>query len=182
MAEEARSSAGLDRTMIAALTLCAFAAVLLLTLVTVVQMLYMDSLRLRTKEYPMLQVFRDELDERIGLKAEAGVLTFSLIKHSLLALLGTLTLLLAAIGEPVSILPFVEAAAAAWATMMLFAYMLPQYLYRGTSGQWLTAFVPLLRLLVFIIKPLTALLGFLQSLSELSDKDQAKQEAGTQEG
>ena len=29
-------------------------------------MLYMDSLRLR-KEYPMLQVFRDEMEERIGL-------------------------------------------------------------------------------------------------------------------
>lgn len=168
--------------MIAALTFCAFAAVLLLTLVTLVQMLYMDSLRLRTKEYPMLQVFRLEMDERIGLKAEAGVLTFSLIKHSLLALLGTLTLLLAAIGEPVSILPFVEAAAAAWAMMMLFAYILPQYLYRGTSGRWLTGFVPLLLVLVVIIKPLTALLGFLQSLSELSDKDQAKQEAATQEG
>ena len=48
-------------------------------------------------------------------------------------------LLLAALGEAVSIIPFIEAAVAAWATMMLFAYILPQYLYRGTSGKWLPA-------------------------------------------
>ena len=120
--------------MIPILTVPCIWALRLLTLVTVVQMLYMDSLRLRTKEYPMLQVFRDEMEERIGLKAEAGVLSFSLIKHSLLALLGTLMLLLAAMGEAVSIIPFIEAAVAAWATMMLFAYILPQYLYRGTPA------------------------------------------------
>jgi putative hemolysin len=166
---------------------------ILLSLVTVVQMLYMDSLRLRAKEVPMLQLFRIDIDERIGLKGEAGVLAFSLMKHSLLALIGTLIFVLAAAGRAVTIGIFFEAAAGSWATMLLFAYLVPQYLYRRTSGTWLAPFTPLLRLLALVIRPLTALLGFLQSLAELGQKDEGVTEtqeeniealitAGTEEG
>jgi putative hemolysin len=167
--------------IMAVLTFCAVATTLLLSFVTLVQMLYMDSLRIRTKEFPMLQVFRLEMDERIGLRGEAGVLTFSLIKHSLLALLGTLILFLVASGERATLLVFVEAAAASWTVMLLFAYIVPQYLYRGTSGRWLRGTVPLICLLAIAVKPLTAFLGFLQSLSELGEKDETNQEAGSQE-
>jgi putative hemolysin len=167
--------------MIGAVTMCAVIAALILTLATVVQMLYMDSLRLRTREFAMLQLFRSEIDERIGLKAEAGVLAFSLIKHSLLAILGAISLLLASAGEPVSFIRFAEAAAATWAAMIAFAYIVPQYLYRGTSGRWLIGFVPLLRVMILAVRPLTAFLGFLQSLSELGEKDEPKQEAASQE-
>jgi putative hemolysin len=165
----------------AVITICAVAAVLLLSFVTLVQMLYMDSLRLRTKEFPMLQVFRLEMDERIGLRGEAGVLAFSLIKHSLIALLGTVMLYLAATGKTVSVVAFLEGAAASWATMLLFAYIIPQYLYRGTAGRWISRSVPLICLLALVVKPLTAFLAFLQSLSELGEKDQTQQETVSQE-
>jgi putative hemolysin len=167
--------------MIAALALCALLAALLLILITVVQMLYLDSLRLRAKEVAMLQLFRSDIDERIGLKAEAGTLTFSLIKHSLLALFGVLMLFLASFRQPVSLTSLGEAAAGSWVSMILFAYIIPQFLYRRTSGRWLIGFLPLIRLLILVTKPLTALLGFLQSLSELGEKDEAKQENGSQE-
>jgi CBS domain containing-hemolysin-like protein len=144
-------------------------------------MLYMDSLRLRTKEFAMLQLFRADIDERIGLKTEAGVLAFSLMKHSLLAIFGALILLLTAIGETVSLVSFAEAVAASWTAMIVFAYIVPQYLYRGTSGRWLVGSVPLLKMLVLAIRPLTAFLGFLQSLSELGEKNEPKQEAASQE-
>jgi CBS domain containing-hemolysin-like protein len=156
-------------------------AAVTLTLVTLVQMLYMDALRLRTKEFPMLQLFRDEIDERIGLKAEAGVLAYSLIKHSLLGMLGILVLFLAARSEKVTLLSFAEAAGGWWATMIMSAYIVPQFLYRKTSGKWLSGFVPLLRFLAIIVKPLTAFLGLLQSLSELGEKDETLQEAVSQE-
>jgi putative hemolysin len=144
-------------------------------------MLYLDSLRLRTKEFAMLQLFRADLDERMGLKAEAGVLAFSLMKHSLLAIFGALILMLTSLGGPVSLTSFAEAVVAVWASMIVFAYLAPQYLYRGTSGRWLYGFLPLLRLMVILVKPLTAFLGFMQSLSELGDKEKPNQEAPSQE-
>src|SRR5260370_20222060 len=72
------------------LTLAAAAVALLVTLVTCIQLLYLESLRVRTRELPALQFFREVLEPRIGLETERGALTFSLIKHIGLGILGCL--------------------------------------------------------------------------------------------
>src|SRR6202035_3413974 len=51
----------------------------LLCLITVVQTLYMESIRLRSRDLPALQFFKDVLEDRIGVKGDEGVLAFSLI-------------------------------------------------------------------------------------------------------
>jgi len=51
------------------LTIIAISAPLL-CLVTVVQLLYMESLRLRSRDLPALQFFKETLEDRIGVKAE----------------------------------------------------------------------------------------------------------------
>ncbi len=48
----------------------------------------MESLRLRSRDLPALQFFKEMLEDRIGVQADEGVLAFSLIKHTLLLLLG----------------------------------------------------------------------------------------------
>src|SRR3984885_16282920 len=60
----------------------------LLCLITVVQTLYMESVRLRSRDLPALQFFKESLEDRIGVKGDEGVLAFSLIKHTLVVLLG----------------------------------------------------------------------------------------------
>ena len=49
-----------------------------------VQVLYLESLRLRTRDLPSLKFFKETLEDKIGLKTEEGAGAFSLIKHSLL--------------------------------------------------------------------------------------------------
>jgi CBS domain containing-hemolysin-like protein len=146
---------------------------LILILVTLVQMLYMDAVRVRPRELPFLELFRGGLDERIGLKPDAGILTFSLVKHTILALLGALFFQI--VGR------FPEAALLSFATMLILTYMIPQYLYRRTSGQWFVAMVPATRVLIVLVKPLIAFLGFLQSLAQLGEKDETTEEASTQQ-
>jgi CBS domain containing-hemolysin-like protein len=152
---------------------------LLLVLVTLVQTFYLESLRLRTRDQPALQFFKDVLDDRLGFKAEQGALRFSLIKHSLLVLLGVAFLALSTADEGLTILTSLEAFALAWLTMLAVAYMAPQVLYRRTKGRWLLVFVPLLRLLALLVRPLTALLGFLESLARLAEPENGKEEAAT---
>ena len=72
------------------LTLAAAAVALLVTLVTCIQLLYLESLRVRTRELPALQFFREAIEPRIGLSTERGGLTFSLVKHIGLGILGCL--------------------------------------------------------------------------------------------
>lgn len=149
---------------------------ILLCLTTTIQNLYLESLRLRARELPALTFFKDHIEDRIGLKTERGALIFSLWKHSLLALLGILSVALT-VREGNFWEDILEAALASWAIMMVVAYVVPQMLYRKTSGAWLSPMVPFIKLLVLVMTPLAALLGFLQSVAELNDPEPADEEA-----
>ena len=141
----------------------------LLCLVTVVQILYMESLRLRSRELPALQFFKEALESRIGVKGDDGVLAFSLIKHTLVLLLGVCFLATRTSDPTQPWQNLFEAALFAWLTMLLSTYVLAQVLYRKTSAHWLLPLTPILRLCVLLVRPLTAILGFFQSLVELSE-------------
>jgi CBS domain containing-hemolysin-like protein len=157
--------------MIVFVVIATLAAIPLLALVTFVQLLYLESLRLRTRDLASLKFFKDELEDRIGLKTEPGAGSFSLIKHSLLVAIGVLYC--------AWLNNFWEAALAAWLVMFAFAYVLPQFLYRRTTAHWLLPLVPLLRVLAWIARPCEALLEFFQSLIELADDQSAKEEQPT---
>jgi putative hemolysin len=152
---------------------------LVLILVTLIQTFYLEAMRLRTRDLPALQFFKDELEERIGFKAEQGALTFSLIKHSLLAILGVCFFAFTVGGEQPALHHVLEAAGLSWLTMLGAGYLAPQTLYRRTSGQWLRAFVPVIRLLALLVRPLTAFLGFLQSLARLADPETSDEQLAT---
>jgi putative hemolysin len=148
----------------------------LLCLITVVQILYTESLRLRSRDLPALQFFKETLEDRIGVQGDDGVLAFSLIKHTLVLLLGV-CFLATREGDPALWQNLFEAALFAWLTMLLSTYVLAQVLYRKTSGRWLLPLAPLLRACALLVRPLTALLGFFQSLVELSEPATAAEEA-----
>ena len=60
----------------------------LVLLFTSIQTLYLESMRLRTRDLPSLQYFKSDLEERLHLRPEEGALTFSLWKHTCLVLFG----------------------------------------------------------------------------------------------
>src|SRR6266496_3941295 len=117
--------------------LATFIAIPLLGLVTFVQLLYLESMRLRTRDLPSLKFFKDTLEDKLGMKTELGAGSFSLIKHSLLVLLGTLFFAWFADGAPWHAAIFWQAALTVWLTLIAVAYALPQLLYRRTAGEWL---------------------------------------------
>jgi len=162
-----------------AVIFAALAATPVLGLVTFVQLLYLESLRLRTRDLPALKFFKETLEDRVGLKTEDGAGAFSLVKHTLLVLLGIFYFAWFAGGEPWNAGVFWQAALAAWLVMMAVAYALPQVLYRRTSGRWLVPLLPLLRALAWLARPCVALLSFFQSLIDLGDDDGAQEEQPT---
>jgi len=154
----------------------------LLCVITVVQILYLESLRLRARDLPALQFFKDVLEARIGVKAEDGALTFSLLKHTLILTM-TACFLATSFADPTRIWQSVwEAALFAWLTMLVSTYVIAQILYRRTKGRWLVAFAPILRVAALLMRPLTAVLGFLQSLVELSEPGRPAEAGGGQNG
>jgi len=55
------------------------AVAILVTLATTIQVLYLESLRIRARELPSLEFFKATLEAKIGLETELGALTFSLV-------------------------------------------------------------------------------------------------------
>jgi putative hemolysin len=165
--------------MMFAVVLATFLAIPLLGLVTFVQLLYLESMRLRTRDLPSLKFFKETLEDKLGMKTEQGAGSFSLIKHTLLVLLGTLIFAWFADGAPWHAAIFWQAALTVWLTMITVAYALPQLLYRRTTGEWLVPLVPLLRGLALMVRPCIAMLAFFQSLIDLTDADAAAEEEPT---
>src|SRR5579871_4849246 len=108
----------------------------LLCILTVFQTMYTESMRIRGRALPSLEYFKETLEDRIGLHARQGVLVISLIKHTLLLLLGIL-FVATATGPRLGWQVLVESALFAWLTMLLSTYVLAPLLYRKTAGHWL---------------------------------------------
>jgi putative hemolysin len=138
----------------------------------------MESQRLMARDLPALQFFKDQLEDLIGLPVDRGALTFSLIKHTLLLLIGLCFLLLHLGDRAPSWEVFLEAALPAWLTMLAATYVVPQLIYRKTSGHWLTSLVPVFRACGLVVSPLAAALSFFQSLIELAQPGLAAAENG----
>ena len=158
--------------MIPILLLAAAAALTgLMSLAAYTQLLYTESLRLRTRETPALELFKETLEDKIGVQGDQGALAFSLIKHISLLLLGMVLLTLIMMEEAVLGRAFAGAAAVGALVVTAAAFAFPSILYKKTSGRWITPLVPLLRLLRLLISPLVWALGFLQSLLDLGGNE-----------
>jgi magnesium and cobalt exporter, CNNM family len=107
------------------------------------------------------------------------LLSFSLIKYSLMLFITILALDGFCYGRPISWVAFFEAAIAAWLCMLLAACVVPYQLYRGTSGHWLLPLAPLFRTLALLVRPMVGALKFLESVTTQPDEQPGREEAPT---
>src|SRR5215467_2822334 len=159
--------------MMLAVILGTLVAIPLLAIVSFVQVLYLESMRLRTRDLPAIKFFKESFEDKFGMKTERGAGAFSLVKHTLLLLIGICYFAWIADGQPWNWETFWQAGLAAWLTMMAVSYALPQLLYRRTKAGWLLPLVPFLRGVAWIALPFEALLSLFQSLIDLTDDSSA---------
>ena len=151
----------------------------LVTLFTAIQTLYLEGMRLRTRDLPSLQYFKSTLEPRLNLRSEEGALTFSLWKHTCLVLFGIMVLAQVIDGGNLSFPVLLEGAIAAWLLMMLCAYLIPQLLFRRTSCHWIGTFMPFYTGAALVIRPLVAALSFLHSLLDITTQEAERDEPAT---
>lgn len=149
----------------------ALALAALLALVSYIQLLYHESLRLIKREAKSLEYFRDTVSGKIGLDTEQGSLRFSLVKHVSLPLMGLF--FLCALVRPAvpAWQAVVESAALSVAGMLLTAYIVPHFLYRRLRGDWLLHVLPLVKFLAALAAPLAGLLHAFESILEFGAVD-----------
>jgi putative hemolysin len=143
---------------------------------SLMQLMYLESLRLRTREYPSLEFFKQTLQDQVGLKIEEGAARFSLVKHTCLVLLGVVFFLIALAPSTPIWQAALVACALSWTTMMVTTYLIPQVLYRRTSLRWLTALVPAAKVLAAAMRPCSGFLSFFYSLVELGNPEHRQEQ------
>jgi CBS domain containing-hemolysin-like protein len=146
----------------------ALAITALLGFVSFVQLLYLESLRLIRREVPSLAFFRETLTERIGLENEYGSLTFSLIKHVSMPLMGLFYLCALVRPDAPHWQAVLEACGLSVFSMLFSTYLVPLMVYRQSSGRWLLRLVGIIKILAWIAVPLVAVVRMLQSLLDLN--------------
>lgn len=156
-----------------------FVLLILVVLFTVVQTMFVESSRLRTRELPALQFFKSEFEDRLGIHSGHGAMTFSVWKHACLVLCGVFATAQVVDGGYMSVTVLAESAGLSCLLMMISAYLVPQLLYRRTSGRWLLAFLPVFALASLLLRPVLALLGFLHSLLKITRPEEEPEEAPT---
>ncbi len=159
--------------MILALLILIFFMLSALSLATVVQVCFLESMRLRPREYDTLRVFEESVESALEVPADTGALTFSLWKHTMLAL--TAVPVYAIAQSPW------EAAIYGFILMLGSAYLVPQFLYRRTKGRWMIRALPLLRAMILMAKPLISLLSGIRAVAEMAGEEDSGEKNGQEE-
>ncbi|MCZ2157476.1 MAG: hemolysin family protein [Bryobacterales bacterium] len=158
------------------LWVCAFIPLILfIILVSVMQRVYQELLRLRLRDSLFLDNFRLHLEDRIGVKASQGAQAFSMAKHAALVLLVTGFALFAITDGPSLWTSAAEATGTSMVVVFVALYFIPPILFQRTSGRWLLFLRPVLSGVVLLMRPIEYLLVFVESLAQLgNDLDESE--------
>ena len=162
-----------------ALTLAIVILFVLVALFASLQTFYQEGMRLRARDLPSLQYFKSEFEPRLNCRSEFGALAFSLWKHTCLVVFAILVLARTVDGEPLRAFEIAESIGIVWISMLFCAYIVPQLLFRRTSGHWLSAFVRFFAIAALLTRPLVATLDFLNSLLDIVKQEPADDEPNT---
>ena len=166
--------------MIPLLVLASCIVAVVVAAVTCIQVLYLEALRIRARELPSLEFFKATLEQKIGLTPERGALTFSIVKHVGLAVTGCLILAATVQGTSLG-QALIAACLLSGVLTIVGTYIVPQIVYRRSTGQGLLPLVPLFRAVALTARPLIWSLEFLQSLFELGGGDHPAETARADE-
>jgi len=151
------------------------ALAVLLVFGSYLQLLYLESLRLIKRETKALSYFRESLQDKLGYDTEEGALRFSLVKHVSLPFVGVFVY--CAINR--SSVPYwqvvIESLGLSLGVMLVSTYVIPQFLYRRLSSEWMTGLVPFAKLVGASISPLSGPLRFFQNLLDLGQPTEDSQ-------
>lgn len=143
---------------------------LVLAFTSILQLLFLESLRLRTREFRSVQFFKASLSEKIAPDTDTGATAFSVVKHTVLAILGVVFLAITAWNSPHVGDGLLPASLLSLGTMLVFSYIIPQLLYRRSEMRWLEALIPAAQLIFLVARPFAWLLNFLYSLADLGSR------------
>ena len=166
----------------------------LLTLVSYVDRVYQEIGKFLSREFQdNIDVFEQKVEPKLRVSRSRAALSMAILAQLTMAAVA----LLIGFGifeAPWDIYQVLQSVISLIVVVILFNRFLPFVFFSRTRGEWLIRWVPLLKLLIYVVLPITIVLGFLQSVASLTRHNTGEQpespaeavdaliEAGQEEG
>jgi CBS domain containing-hemolysin-like protein len=157
--------------MMYAVAFALFVLVGLLTLVSYVDRLYTEIGKFLSREFQdNIDSFEQKVEPKLRVSRERASLSMAILVPVIMAAIALW------VGFPVfsdkawSLQEILQATLSLVLIVILFNRFLPFVFFSRTTGEWLVRWVPLLRVLIYIVLPVTLILGFLQSVAALTKR------------
>ncbi len=152
----------------------------LLTLVSYVDRLYSEIGKFLSREFQdNLEVFEQRVESRMGVGRARASLSMALLSQMTMAAIAMVVGFAVFRESPWTVSEILQATLSLVLVIVLFNRFVPFLLFSRTRGVWLERWALLLRILIYLVLPVTLVLGFLQSVTALT-KEHSDREPETQ--
>ena len=141
----------------------------LLTLVSYVDRVYTEIGRFLSREFQEnIDAFEQQVEPRLGVSRARAALSMAVLTQIMTAAIAMLVGFAVFRDRAWSIYEILQATLSLILIIILFNRFLPFVFFSRTQGEWLVAVDVVLRILIYIVLPVTLVLGFLQSVTALT--------------
>ena len=167
----------------------------LLTIVSYVDRLYSELGKFLSREFQdNIDVFEQQIEPRLGVSRVRASLSMAVLAQLTMAAIAMLVGFAIFHEYPWTAEEILQAILSLILIVIIFNRFIPFVFFSRTRGEWLTRWVLFLRLMIYLVLPVTLVLGFLQSVAALTKEHSEEQpesqaeavdallEAGREEG
>ena len=141
----------------------------LLTLVSYVDRLYQEIGKFLSREFQdNIDAFEQLVEPRLGVTRERASLSMAILTQLVTASIAMIVGFIVFRDRAWSAYEVLEATLSLILVIILLNRLLPFVFFSRTSGRWLARWTPILRILIYVVLPVTLVLGFCQSVSALT--------------
>jgi CBS domain containing-hemolysin-like protein len=141
----------------------------LLTLVSYVDRVYQEIGKFLSREFQdNIDVFEQKVEPRLGVSRTRAALSMAILTQLTMAAISLLIGYAVFADEPWSIYEILQAVISLVLIVIVCNRFLPFLFFSRTKGSWLVRWTLLLRVLIYLVLPITIVLGFLQSVVSLT--------------
>jgi putative hemolysin len=167
----------------------------LLTLVSYVDRVYQEVGKFLSREFQdNIDVFEQKIEPELGVARPRASLSMAVLTQLTMATIALLIGFLVFSDQSWGTYEILQVAISLILIVIVFNRFLPFVFFSRTKGEWLVHWTLVLKILIYLVMPVTMVLGFLQSVASLTKQNTAEQpetsaeavdaliEAGQEEG
>jgi putative hemolysin len=144
----------------------------LLTLVSYVDRVYQEIGKFLSREFQNnIDVFEQKVEPELGVSRTRAALSMAVLSQLTMAAIALLVGFVVFGDQQWHVYEILQATFSLILVVIVFNRFIPFVFFSRTDGAWLVHWILLLRMLIYLVLPITVVLGFLHSVSSLTNRN-----------